>query len=82
MKTRTFLTIILIFCMPFSANCQKSRNREKKKLVIIGVVKNVDKTPIANAQIYVDSVRNLDALNPLDNVFRTLITYKLIITQN
>jgi hypothetical protein len=33
-------------------------------------------------QVYVDSVRNLDALNPLDNVFRTLITYKLIITQN
>ena len=33
------------------------------------------------SQLYVDSVRNLDALNPMDNVFRTLITYKLIITQ-
>jgi len=33
-------------------------------------------------QLFVDSVINLDALNPLDNVFRTLITYKLIITQN
>jgi hypothetical protein len=32
-------------------------------------------------QLFVDSVINLDALNPLDNVFRTLITYKLIITQ-
>ena len=33
------------------------------------------------SQLYVDSVKNLDALNPMDNVFRTLITYKLIITQ-
>jgi hypothetical protein len=33
------------------------------------------------SQLFVDSVRNLDALNPLDNVFRTLITFKLIITQ-
>lgn len=30
---------------------------------------------------YVD-IRNLDGLNPLDNVFRTLLTYNIIITQN
>ena len=29
----------------------------------------------------VQGVRNLQALNPLDNVFRTLITYNLTITQ-
>ena len=35
-----------------------------------------------SSSVYVDSIRNLDGLNPLDNVFRTLITYNLIITQN
>jgi hypothetical protein len=35
-----------------------------------------------SSSLYVESVRNLDGLNPLDNVFRTLITYNLTITQN
>ena len=35
-----------------------------------------------SSSLYVDSIRNLDGLNPLDNVFRTLITYNLTITQN
>lgn len=35
-----------------------------------------------SSSVYVDSIRNLDGLNPLDNVFRTLITYNLTITQN
>ena len=34
-----------------------------------------------SSDVYVESIRNLDGLNPLDNVFRTLITYKIIITQ-
>jgi hypothetical protein len=34
-----------------------------------------------STSLYVDSIRNLDGLNPLDNVFRTLITYNLTITQ-
>ena len=34
------------------------------------------------SSVVVASIRNLDGLNPLDNVFRTLITYNLIITQN
>jgi hypothetical protein len=33
------------------------------------------------SSLYVESIRNLDGLNPLDNVFRTLITYNLTITQ-
>ena len=33
------------------------------------------------SSLFVESVRNLDGLNPLDNVFRTLITYNLTITQ-
>jgi hypothetical protein len=35
-----------------------------------------------SSSLYVDSIRNIDGLNPLDNVFRTLITYNLTITQN
>jgi len=34
-----------------------------------------------STSMYVDSIKNLDGLNPLDNVFRTLITYNLTITQ-
>lgn len=34
------------------------------------------------SSLVVASIRNLDGLNPLDNVFRTIITYNLIITQN
>ena len=33
------------------------------------------------SSLFVEGVRNLSALNPLDNVFRTLITYHLTITQ-
>jgi hypothetical protein len=34
------------------------------------------------SSLYVQSVRNIDGLNPTDNVFRTLIIYNLTITQN
>ena len=34
------------------------------------------------SSLSVEGIRNLQALNPLDNVFRTLITYNLTITQN
>lgn len=34
------------------------------------------------SSLVVGAIRNLDGLNPLDNVFRTIITYNLIITQN
>jgi len=34
------------------------------------------------SSLVVSAIRNLDGLNPLDNVFRTIITYNLIITQN
>ena len=33
------------------------------------------------SSLFVQSVRNIDGLNPIDNVFRTLITYNLTITQ-
>ena len=34
------------------------------------------------SSLSVESVRNLDGLNPLDNVFRVVITYNITITQN
>ena len=34
------------------------------------------------SSLFVQSVRNIDGLNPIDNVFRTLIIYNLTITQN
>lgn len=34
------------------------------------------------SSLVVGAIRNLDGLNPSDNVFRTIITYNLIITQN
>ena len=33
------------------------------------------------SSLSVESIRNLDGLNPLDNVFRVLITYNITITQ-
>jgi hypothetical protein len=36
----------------------------------------------SSSALSIGSVTNLDGLNPLDNVFRTLITYNIIITQN
>jgi hypothetical protein len=33
------------------------------------------------SSLSIESIRNLDGLNPLDNVFRVLITYNIIITQ-
>ena len=34
-----------------------------------------------SSSLFVNSIQNLDGLNPIDNVFRTLITYNLTITQ-
>ena len=34
------------------------------------------------SSLVVGAIRNLDGLNPSDNVWRTIITYNLIITQN
>jgi hypothetical protein len=35
-----------------------------------------------SSTLFVASIRNLDGINPLDNVFRTIITYNITITQN
>ena len=35
-----------------------------------------------SSSLSVGNIRNLDGLNPIDNVFRVLITYNITITQN
>ena len=35
-----------------------------------------------SSTLVVESIRNLDGINPIDNVFRTIITYNITITQN
>lgn len=34
------------------------------------------------SSLSVESIRNLDGINPIENVFRVLITYNITITQN
>jgi hypothetical protein len=54
-------------------------------LVLTAINSNTDIT-LSNgfyaSSLVVGSIRNLDGLNPTDNVFRTIITYNIIITQN
>jgi len=54
-------------------------------LILTAINSNTDIT-LANgfyaSSLVVGAIRNLDALEPSDNIFRTIITYNLIITQN
>lgn len=68
-----------------SANFGYKRPEEISNLILTNI--NSDTvitlgTGWDSSSLFVESVRNLDGLNPLDNVFRTIITYNFIITQN
>jgi hypothetical protein len=68
-----------------NANFGYKRAEEISNLVLANI--NSDTTitlsnGFTSSALSVQSVRNLDGLNPLDNVFRTIITYNIIITQN
>ena len=68
-----------------NANFGYKRSEEISNLILTAI--NSDTvitlpTGWQSTSLYVQSIRNLDGLNPLDNVFRTLITYNLTITQN
>ena len=68
-----------------SANFGYKRAEEISNLVLSAI--NSDTTitlgnGFSASSLYVGGIRNLDGLNPLDNVFRTMITYNIIITQN
>ena len=68
-----------------SANFGYKRAEEISNLVLT-TINSDTKITLANgfysSSLFVQSIRNLDGLNPLDNVFRTIITYNIIITQN
>jgi hypothetical protein len=68
-----------------NANFGYKRSEEISNLILTAI--NSDTTITLpsgwhSSSLYVDSIRNLDGLNPIDNVFRTIITYNLTITQN
>jgi Outer membrane receptor for ferrienterochelin and colicins len=67
MKTRIFISILLVVCIPFTANSQQSNSKDKKKLVINGVVTRADKTPVTDAQIFVDSIYTKRGTDDLGN---------------
>ena len=68
-----------------NANFGYKRAEEISNLVLTAINSDTNIT-LANgfysSTLYVASIRNLDGLNPLDNVFRTIITYNITITQN
>jgi hypothetical protein len=77
--------VIVIDIVTKNANFGYKRSEEISDLILTSI--NSDTTITlpsgwTSTSLYVQSIRNLDGLNPLDNVFRTLITYNLTITQN
>jgi TonB-dependent SusC/RagA subfamily outer membrane receptor len=67
MKTRIFISILLVFSIPFTVNSQQSNSKDKKKLVIKGVVTRADKTPVTDAQIFVDGIYTKRGTDDLGN---------------
>jgi hypothetical protein len=75
---------IIIDIVTKNANFGYKRSEEISNLVLTAI--NSDTvitlpTGWKSSSLYVDGVRNLDGLSPLENVFRTLVTYNLTITQ-
>jgi hypothetical protein len=54
--------------------------------LILAAINSETNITLANgfyaSSLVVGAIRNLDGLNPSDNIWRTIITYNLIITQN
>ena len=76
---------IVVDIVTKNANFGYKRAEEISNLVLADI--NSDTTitlsnGFTSSALSVQSVRNLDGLNPIDNVFRTIITYNIIITQN
>ena len=75
---------IIVDIVTKNANFGYKRSEEISNLVLTAI--NSDTvitlpTGWKSTSLYVDSIRNIDGLNPVDNVFRTLVTYNIIITQ-
>ena len=77
--------VIVIDIVTKNANFGYKRSEEISDLILASINSDTKITLPSgwtSTSLYVQSIRNLDGLNPLDNVFRTLITYNLTITQN
>jgi hypothetical protein len=76
---------IVVDIVTKNANFGYKRSEEISNLVLANINSDT-KITLSNgftaSALSVQSIRNLDALNPTDNVFRTIITYNIIITQN
>jgi len=77
--------VFIVDIVTKNANFGFKRAEEISNLILNAI--NSDTTITLQAgwkasSLSVAGIRNLQALNPLDNVFRTLITYNLTITQN
>ena len=75
---------IIVDIVTKNANFGYKRSEEISNLILTNINSN---TKIilpdgwVSSSLFVESIMNLDGLNPIDNVFRTLITYNLTITQ-
>jgi hypothetical protein len=76
--------VIIVDIITKNANFGYKRSEQISNLVLMQINSDT-KITLPNGwtstSLYVQSISNLDGLNPLDNVFRTLITYNLTITQ-
>jgi hypothetical protein len=76
---------IIVDIITKNANFGYKRAEDISDLVLEAINSDTDITLLNGftaSSLSVESIRNLDGLNPLDNVFRVLITYNIIITQN
>jgi hypothetical protein len=76
---------IIVDIVTKNANFGYKRAEEISNLVLANINSDTVITlsnGFTSSALSVQSIMNLDALNPIDNVFRTIITYNIIITQN
>ena len=78
-------TTMVVDIVTKNANFGYKRSETISNLILTAINSDTNIT-LANgfysSSLSVASIRNLDGLNPLDNIFRTIITYNIIITQN
>lgn len=75
---------IIVDIVTKNANFGYKRAEEISDLILAEINSNTVITLPAgwhSTSLFVNSIMNLDGLNPVDNVFRVLITYNLTITQ-
>jgi len=77
--------VMIVDIVTKNANFGFKRSEEISNLILSAINSDTTITLPTGweaSSLSVAGIRNLQALNPLDNVFRTLITYNLTITQN